>query len=249
MRLLLEFQAQNNFVYLTNYHHKLQGFIYSLLRETSFHHLHDSDGYKFIAFSNIFPPFNAKEGDTRKLIISSPDEELIQVLQAKLASLEDSTIRIGHMLFRLVCIKPVRPTLRSNVRLITATPIVIRVPREKFIEYNPSWDRKYDYVYWRSHHSFKLFIEQLVQNLTKKYQEFYSRDIKISNFFDRFNFKKQVCNHVVINGKEVKVIGTLWEFFFRNPTRRERKFLSFALACGLGELNSLGFGFVNNVGN
>lgn len=249
MRLLLEFRSQNNFVYFPNYHHKLQGFIYSLLQDTSFHYLHDSDGCKFITFSNIFPPSDAKRGERRKLILSSPDDRLIQVLQSQLTSLKRSTIRIGHMLFKLEAIKPVQLTFGSDVRLITATPIIIRVPREKFMQYHPSWDREYSYVYWRSNHSLELFMEQLLTNLIKKYQEFYSREIQISNFIDRYIFKKQVCNNVFIKSNEVKVIGTIWEFLLRDLTPVEQQFLSFALDCGFGELNFLGFGFVNNVGH
>jgi CRISPR-associated endoribonuclease Cas6 len=39
------------------------------------------------------------------------------------------------------------------------------------------------------------------------------------------------------------IIGTLWEFVF-NPNL-DKKLINFILDVGLGERNSLGFGFVN----
>jgi len=44
-RLLLKLNALHDFSYDSMYFHKAQGFIYNLLRNTSFEKLHDSPGY------------------------------------------------------------------------------------------------------------------------------------------------------------------------------------------------------------
>ncbi len=56
-----------------------------------------------------------------------------------------------------------------------------------------------------------------------------------------------VCNHIIEEGKEHKVIGSIWEFAFSHLSPEQRDILEFGLECGFGERNSLGFGFVNTV--
>ena len=63
--------------------------------------------------------------------------------------------------------------------------------------------------------------------------------------FQELNFKKSVCNHVIIDGQEHKVYGSLWKFNFQNLNKQQQALLEFGLDTGLGEKNSLGFGFVN----
>ena len=43
--------------------------------------------------------------------------------------------------------------------------------------------------------------------------------------------------------KNRSVIGSLWEFLFDNELNTE--ILQFGLDCGLGERDSMGFGFMN----
>jgi CRISPR/Cas system endoribonuclease Cas6 (RAMP superfamily) len=45
-----------------------------------------------------------------------------------------------------------------------------------------------------------------------------------------------------MKGFEQVIIGTLWEFGFNNGNK---DLIQFALDAGLGERNSLGFGFMN----
>lgn len=41
------------------------------------------------------------------------------------------------------------------------------------------------------------------------------------------------------------VLSSIWEFAFSYLRREQRGVLEFGLDCGFGELNSLGFGFMN----
>jgi CRISPR-associated endoribonuclease Cas6 len=83
--------------------------------------------------------------------------------------------------------------------------------------------------------------------------------------FHKFQFKKQIATQISVSpkksGKEEEeqeqeqqqqlllqnqrrkatVIGTTWEFMFHAPT----SIVQFAIDAGLGELNSMGFGFIN----
>ncbi|MEO0270100.1 MAG: CRISPR-associated endoribonuclease Cas6, partial [candidate division WOR-3 bacterium] len=70
-------------------------------------------------------------------------------------------------------------------------------------------------------------------------------NIESFSLFEQFKFKKEVCNHVIIKGKEYKVIGSIWEFMFSYFDNEQKKILEFGVDCGFGERNSFGFGFIN----
>jgi len=65
--------------------------------------------------------------------------------------------------------------------------------------------------------------------------------------FQKIKFKKQISTKIRIHAEDLEqiIIGTTWEFGF--DMYSNRKLIQFALDCGLGERNSLGFGFMNLV--
>lgn len=241
--------ASKNFVYDLKYFHKLQGFIYSLLKGTKYSILHDKKGYKFFCFSNVFPipdDHRIKMGDKKFLIISSPDRVFLRILKEKLEEFNENT-HIGEMGFKVESVKKLKIKLKRNVRLISATPIIIRIPERSYEKYKiPKKFRKKRYVYWRPQYSFEAFVKQLEENLIKKYEEFYKTKIEIERIFEIYKFRKgPVVNHVVVNGKEQVFVGSLWEFWFSYLSKEQKKILEFGIDCGFGERNSLGFGFIN----
>jgi len=249
MRLLLTLRSKGTFSYLPNYYHKLQGFLYALLRRSDLDYLHDRPGYKFFSFSNIFPIQAVREGETRSLLIASPDEVFIRaIFRNLLDNYLHATLHIGHMIFELEAIKLLSPRIGRSCCFVAATPIIVRIPKSRFSSLpGGNWETKYDYTYWRNSLPLELFIEQITANLAKKYREFFGQTLEEGHLFPACRFLKQVCNHVVINGREVKLIGSLWEFFFEGIDQEMRRVLQFVLDTGLGELNSLGFGFINKV--
>ncbi len=243
MRILIKLKNAKEQAYDLKYNNKLQGFIYNLLHNTEYGKLHDGEGYKFFSFSNIFP-MSSRKGDGRTFIIASPDEKFIDVVSVKLNERKDSLLHIGEYEFELLDVKKINVKLKNKAELITGTPIVIRIPREKYKEYGI--DGEYDSVYWKRKHTDLVFITQLESNLFKKYNRFYNTKIdEFQVFKQQPKFKKLVVNHVIKGGKEHKVFGSLWEFHFDYVTDDQRKILEFGLDAGFGELNSLGFGFMN----
>jgi CRISPR-associated endoribonuclease Cas6 len=257
MRLLIELEAAGNCLYDLGYYHKLQGVIYSLLKDTPYSILHNKKGYKFFCFSNIFPipkkEQNGKifEGERKKLLISSPDKLFIKFLEDKLQQKleEKKEINIGDMSFRILKVKKFEIKLKKNIRLITATPIIIRIPERNYEKYKiPKQYRKKRYVFWRASYPFEAFVKQLEENLVKKYNEFYKTNLSIDEgIFEIFKYKKSVATRFILHGKEQMLVGSIWEFIFTYLTEKQKKLLEFGIDCGLGERNSLGFGFVNLV--
>jgi CRISPR-associated endoribonuclease Cas6 len=228
----------------------LQGFIYNCLRDTEYSILHDKKGYKFFCFSNIFPIGNIKSNEKRNLIISSPDRFFIKILEDKIKELSEKNgvINIGEYQFSIEEISKINVKLNRNCKLISATPIIIKIHEKNYEKYKiPEEFRKKRYVYWRPQYSFEAFVDQLEKNLIKKYNEFYKTDFRIERIFEMFRFIKSTVNNVIIENIEQKMVGSIWEFQFSYLNSKQKKILEFGIDCGFGERNSLGFGFMNVV--
>ena len=252
------------------YHYHLQGYIYNLLKGSKYESIHDKEGYKFFCFSNIFPAFDLKKDDFRTLIVSSPDNEFIQYLYGTLTKPSDVEVKIGSMKFRIDNVKKLSPKIPSHSKftLLSGTPIILRIPKEKYVKYGINLNKEYNYVYWRNEHPINLFVYQLQTNLLNKFRQYNSRyiykatydhyrneedgnssnssikyDMPELSVFQNFKFKKQISTRIVMKGQEQILIGTVWEFNFEPDCNQA--LIQFGLECGLGERNSLGFGFMN----
>ena len=250
MRIVIQIAAKGDYSYDKKYHSKLQGWVYNLMKGTEYKNLHDSRNPKLFCFSNVFPAKDMKQGDKRNLIISSPMKRFIEKLEEKLRN-EVKEISIGEMSFEIESVMKIEPKIMKNCVLISGTPIVIRIPKERYKEYDI--ESEYNYVYWKLDTSFEPFIKQLEENLLKKFIMFYQlskEDEKMLQektmpLFQEFEHKKSVVTHLVIDGKEQKIFGNLWRFKFNNLNEKQREILQFGLDAGLGERNSYGFGFIN----
>jgi len=250
MRLVLKLKVLNNCEYDLKYNHKCQGFIYNLIRNTPYERLHNERDYKFFNFSNFIPPTDFKEGEIKTLIISSPDNNFIKTLLERINEIKQP-LKIGEMMFKIKDYQIIKPKIQNACTLITGTPIIIRIPKTKYEKYGIS--AKYNYIYWRSKLPFEAFINQIEENIIKKYEKFYKFEEnqiviirkKVLPLLQENILKKEVCNHVIIGGKEVKVFGSLWIFNFIELKNIQKKILKFNLETGFGERNSMGFGFMN----
>jgi len=237
------------------YHHDFQGFIYGLLRGTSYESLHDKARYKFFCFSNLVPPTRAiSRGSQKTWMISSPDEAFIKTIKEKLTAHEGRSIRLGKMIFWLEQADGRKVTLSSSAFqetvLSSGTPIVVRIPQYRWKEYGIEPKRSYRFVYWRKEHTPTAFIKQLEENLVKKYGEYFSAEEQPSlPLFEKLKFRRQVAVPLRMRGEESTVIGTLWDFYFGPLNEARRRALQFWLDTGFGEMNSLGFGFTNLKGH
>jgi len=253
MRLMVTFRSLGTFSHDLRYFHKVHGFIYGLLRGTPYEVLHEKKGYKFFCFSNLFPlnvkngvPQPVEKGEEKKLLISSPDRIFIRTVRERLEEFarEGEPVKIGEMRFTVEGLKEFK---KAPGNLIAATPIVLRIPERRYREYGIK-NGKRGYVYWRPEHGLEPFLKQLEDNMFKKYAEF-SGETERFPVFEILEFRGMRVCHLVIDGVEYRVIGSLWKFSFPGLRHdpEKRKLLSFAMDCGFGERNTYGFGFVNPV--
>ena len=252
MRILIRLIPEKSCSY-ESHSHKLQGFFYSLFKSTPYEVLHNKPLYKHFCFSNLFPKGDLEIGTEKMLIFSSPDKHLVRTVLEKLMEKATSKtpINIGEMRFTIKEVKLLSSRLNSpHISLITATPIIIRIPEKNYEKYKiPNEYRKKRYIYWRPQYDFSPFIKQLEENIFKKYKEFYKKEIEEFPLFEAFKFNGMANPRIVIKGREYPLVGSYWEFHFSglNHDRERRKILEFAMDEGFGERNTYGFGFVNRI--
>lgn len=212
--------------------YSIQGFIYSVLRNNpSFKDLHNNLGFKFFNFSNIFPVSDFEKNSLKKLLVSSPNDDLIKSLFVSLKNKNSFTLKSHKMeILKVELLKN-----RGCSSFITSTPIVL-------FEDNKN-NRYYSF---KQNPNFNFFFERLKDNAIKKYNAFYGCDFKMdSDLFTNFEFSKEVSIRVTKNGNKFIVIGSLWKNLEFVLTDENRDFYKFLFENGLGEKNSIGFGFVN----
>lgn len=233
MRLLINFLPLIQTKYDKINKYNIQGFIYSLLKNNlEFKELHNLKGFKFFNFSNIFPIGDFEKDSLKKIIISSPDVNFIKTIYQELKNKEYFMLNKYKM--EIMKVKLLNDNFSKNV--ITATPIVL---------YENNKNNRY--YSFKSKPDFNFFFERLKDNAIKKYNAFYQKDFVLDdNLFSTFEYNKEVSIRLKKDGNQFIIIGSLWRNLEFNVNKSNKNFYKFLYDVGLGEKNSLGFGFLNN---
>jgi len=233
MRIMITFQSLSNFEYSKVDKYTVQGFIYNMLKNTRFSSYHDTKGFKFFNFSNIFPIKDFDKDNTKKLIVSSPNSKFIKTIYHSLKSRDE--FYLGKYKMIIKNLKIFDSSL--NNKFISSTPIVLYKDNQSNL-----------YFSFEKEHDFDFFFNRLKDNSIKKYNAFYGEDFELENsLFDSFELFREVSVLLSKNNNKFVVIGSIWKYLEKNNIKENSKFYKFLLDCGLGEKNSLGFGMVNNI--
>ncbi|QZA88401.1 CRISPR-associated endoribonuclease Cas6 [Salinarchaeum sp. IM2453] len=251
MRILVRLQARHDAAYDNAYHHKLQGRIWNALDESEYGGLHDENQPMPFTYSNPFPPRNMEEGDERNLIVASPEEELLAHIAADLK--DDPELNIGEMPFTVERITPLSPDVGepgTTGTIETGTGIVVRIPPWRFDEYDLDIDHD-QAEFWRPEHTMEPFKNQIHANLDKKH-ELYCPDYLpgpsdvSGQLFDGYELIKTFALPVTpTTGMKETWMASKWRFDYTVRDDEHRRHLNLALDVGIGERNSIGFGFCN----
>lgn len=231
MRLIVKFMPVRHVPASKINKHTIQGMIYSLLENTEFEELHRKKGFKFFTFSDIFPPGDLYPKKEKNIIISSPNAKLINTLYSRIK--EKKYIYLSDEAFIMHEMETFR--LRHRGKFITGSPVVV---------YKDS--RKNIYLSFEKKDSVDFFIKRITDNAVRKYEEYYREKIEIDAIFDEVVFNKEVAVRLAKDGKEFIIVGSMW--YLMSKTKIDRKYnklYNLIMDCGIGEKNSLGFGFLN----
>ena len=236
MRLIIKFVPAEDFSADVVYKHTIQGFIYDCLKGTeddaSFH---SAKRFKFFCFSDIFPSGDFVEGEERSFIVSSPNRALITRFFEGLRAKKEA--HIGTHKIRINRVKKVQVRLKNQ--FISGSPIVLYKD-----------NRTNRYYSFRRDGDLDFFLRRLMDNAVRKYEAFYGEKTELLEpIFDRLRFNKEVAVKNVKDGQEFIMIESVWYVLEKFELSADlRRFYWFLMECGLGEKNSMGFGFVNPVG-
>ncbi|RIB35417.1 MAG: hypothetical protein BXU00_01465 [Candidatus Nanoclepta minutus] len=215
MRLLLEVVSLQDAKYNLIHNYIIQGFIYNLLRDTEFAWLHSYKGLKFFNFSNIFPIKDFKTDEKYKLIISSPNKKLIQVLYKRLK--ENKEIKLGSLEFKITNLKTF--DIKLSFPWETSTPIILRKEKEVYLS-----------------DGFKIFIVRLKDMNILKELDFEKKKITINTnevkeikeedlkYLDKSKFKIIRIKDVYFNFKKDHGLFEWLEELKRNSIIKYRSF-------------------------
>ncbi|MGC9083999.1 MAG: CRISPR-associated endoribonuclease Cas6 [Anaerolineae bacterium] len=254
MRLLLDLRARGDFAYDSRYHSKLQGLIYRFLLGSGYGELHDLRGYKFFTFSNPFPiprDLRVPSGHPMHLIVASPSEDVIRrIYGLLLARYVGHEVHVGEMSLELTGVRMVRSHVGWGSVIVTSTPVVVRIPEPAYERFEvPPEERRPGFIYWRPRAGIRAFLGSVELNLLRKFSEFHGWAPRVDPALGIFEIAKPVRAPIPVRipmeGGDVVVVGSTWRFYFTSMDPVRRRLLEFALDAGIGERNSMGFGFLN----
>jgi len=251
MRILARLSARTDAAYDNTYHNKLQGRIWQALEDSEYDALHDENQPKPFVYSNPFPPRDMDEGDERTLLVASPEEPLLAHIAEDLTF--DRELNIGEMPFHVDDVSPLAPDVGepgTSGTIESGTGVLVRIPPWRFDDYGMDVDHD-EAEFWRPEHTLEPFRTQLEANLDKKHRLYMPdylpgpSDVD-GNLFDGYELIKTFAIPVTpTTGRTEEWVLSKWRFDYTVRDDDHRRHLNLALDVGLGERNSLGFGFCN----
>jgi CRISPR-associated endoribonuclease Cas6 len=251
VRLLVHLRARRDAAYATDYHRSLAGRLWQALDDPRFDALHDASEPNGFCFGNPFPFGRLEEGDRRSLLIAAVDDVVLDTVASSLRA--EPTFEVEGMAFTVEDITTLSPDVgEPGTRgvLECATGLVVRIPPSRFDEHGI--DAPGDAPeFWTPEHSLGSLKRHLERNLERKHDRFCADylpgpDAVDGDLFDEYELLKTYALPVrVTEGVEETYVLSKFRFGYRVRDEDHRRHLNLALDAGLGERNSLGFGFVN----
>jgi CRISPR-associated endoribonuclease Cas6 len=206
---------------------------YSMAQTNTLKELHNKNHFKYYTFDSFYPIEKIKiykQGYTYLFNIRSLNEKLIDTLS--------KTLRENINNPNLLIVETHKKTIKQFyiTQLYSVTPVIISLANKRF---------------WTKEDDLMLLQKQLQNNLERKYQDFYNKNIKSSQgFIQLFELKNHRLQTIKITktDKQTKKV-TSFKFYGNkfmivpNEDEVSQKLAFIALACGLGEKNSFGGGF------
>ncbi|PLY15592.1 MAG: CRISPR-associated endoribonuclease Cas6 [Sulfurimonas sp.] len=194
---------------------------------------HKEEGFKHYVFSGFRP--NEQDLKTKKYQNGSVYDFTLRSLNEKLIDTLLHALRENINNSDMLVLQTTKRTIKQFFisELYSATPVIVTVENKKFWTMKESGD-------------IMQLQKQLHDNLEKKYKSFFGEEIEaVQNFIQLLEIKNRVPQNIRIikNDKKVTFFGNKFKIV-PHEDEISQKLAFTALACGLGEKNSYGGGFV-----
>lgn len=192
--------------------------------------VHQKEGFKYYVFGGLLPIEKEKvykQGNLYSFTIRSLDETFIDTLS--------KTLRQNINNENLLVVEAHKKTISQFfiTELYSATPVIVSISNGKYWTMNESGD-------------IVQLQKQLHENAEKKYQGFFGESLHVNqNFIQLIEIKNKVPQNIIITkeGKSIRFFGNKFRIV-PNEDEVSQKLAFIVLACGVGEKNSYGAGFM-----
>lgn len=207
---------------------------YSMLNDYNLKELHEKNSFKNYSFGNFYPIEKDKiykNGNIYELVIRSLDEEFINKLHKYLReNINNSYIQV---------LQTTKKTINQFfvTELYSVTPVITTIKEN---------EKKYHFWTTGKDGDVLKLQKQLQDNLEKKYESFYGEKLNpTQNFIQLLELKNKTPQSIYINKNEKKIrfLGNKFKII-PNEDEVSQKLAFIALACGIGEKQSYGGGFI-----
>ena len=193
------------------------------------HNTNSFKHYVFGGFRKSNEPLTKvyKSGETYEFVIRSLEENFVDKLSLSLRQ----NINNPNFLVLQTLKKVIKKSFITE--LYSATPVIVSIENKRFWTMESSGD-------------IMQLQKQLHDNLEKKYQSFFGEELKSNhNFIQLLEIKNRVPQNIEIHkdGKKIRFFGNKFKIV-PNEDELSQKLAFVALACGIGEKNSYGGGFL-----
>lgn len=226
-RLVLTLQNEEYFHFPDK--HDIQAMIYATLRCSTFSDVHDDTGFKYFTYSDFF----YDKSGCSTLIISSPNSKFVDHILDWVN--QHKSVQLGKYKYNVDRARVIEPRLEKE--FTSGSPIVLYLDSVSG-----------EYFSFKRHGDISFFLDRLKDNALKKYEFYSGNRISLEEaLFDEAELRRELAVPVKIHGTELVFIGSMWSSLVKEDIHKEEKLYHFLMETGLGEKNSLGFGFINPV--
>ncbi len=187
--------------------------------------IHNENKYKFYVFSSFYPLEKEKvykKHSIYTITIRTIDENLSNHF---IKHLKNQTTKFMKA---LIIEHKILPKFKID-KIYSLTPCIL----------------KSDDGYWRYNLSIEEFERRLKENLIKKYNSFFNKNINEDfEFYNFLEFKNR--KPILSNYKKIRLLGDKITLKISDD-KIAQEFAYFALSTGILEMNSRGFGYMNAI--
>lgn len=191
---------------------------------------HTTNQYKYYCYNSLYPTERDKVYKCRKKYrwqVRTVNMEFAEFLSNQLVELDSRFFKVVDAQLKIL-------PKKNIASLYSITPCIAKIDRVDESE-SP---------YWRDTMTVEDFQEKIKANLVKKYNQF--TGASLDEDFQMFQ-RVEVVNRMAIgcNYKGKKLLGDKLDLFIEENDRAQ-ELAYFALGAGILEMNSRGYGFVND---
>lgn len=200
------------------------------MAHNGFGKFHEAKGYKYYTFGGFVPVEREKvykQGQTYSFTFCTLDEKLAGALAKALRE----NVNNPNMLVLETQKKKISQFFITE--LYSATPVITTLENGRY------WSVK-------ENSNIVQLQKQLHDNLEKKYKSFFKEELHVNqNFIQLLEIKNKVPQSIITHKDEqaIRLFGNKFKIV-PNEDELSQKLAFTALACGLGEKNSYGGGFL-----